>query len=547
MNILMIHGVNTNEDANPNPYSFWETAIINGLQSANYKGAINPTRATYNDIFDKHSDNILVYGAAVAELMASAAWNAVTVPAQPGMVQLTTAPNQPGGGFFSDMRWSAGMVAQWVVEEGLRADCRDRLDQLIQQCKPDVICAHSLGTLLCYDYFSNTNDLRGKSSFNNGILVTFGTQIGNTFVKDRMWGGQVGMINVKMWYNLYNPNDPVFVAPVEVAADNFHQFTTVFGNGGFDESGHDVTQGNGHPGYLDNPITNANIWPALTGGSMANMIARNIKISKRTPKNPSNSISASFALLKRRAKHTYRYHPPRADHPLLKLAPKALKMAVVPPAMDLRSYCLPIRDQGQEGACSGFSTAAFREASHAVATGSNLTDYLSPAYLYARTRIYDHTFPADSGASITDEFYILQNYGVCPEAVLPYLGDPAEATTPASDMAAVPFRLSQPTQVGIDPLSLKSVLASKQTITIGFTVYESFENTGADGIVPMPNTGAEKILGGHGVLVCGYDDVNKWWIVRNQWGASWGANGYCYMPYGYEVYWAEAWTGSPTT
>jgi C1A family cysteine protease len=58
----------------------------------------------------------------------------------------------------------------------------------------------------------------------------------------------------------------------------------------------------------------------------------------------------------------------------------------------------------------------------------------------------------------------------------------------------------------------------------------------------MPNKATEKLLGGHGVLICGYDDDRSVWIVRNQWGD----HGYCYMPYGYESIWTEAWTAVPT-
>ena len=77
-------------------------------------------------------------------------------------------------------------------------------------------------------------------------------------------------------------------------------------------------------------------------------------------------------------------------------------------------------------------------------------------------------------------------------------------------------------------------------------VYESFENPDANGVVPIPNTATESLLGGHGVLVCGYDDTTSRWTIRNQWGQSWGAAGYCYMPYGYETVWTEAWTSVPT-
>jgi hypothetical protein len=246
--------------------------------------------------------------------------------------------------------------------------------------------------------------------------------------------------------------------------------------------------------------------------------------------------------------HRYHYRPPRADHPLLASAPFAHAAApeVLPPSVDLRRLCLPVRDQGQEGACSGFSASAWREVSHAAAAGSPLPGWLSPAYLYARTRIEEGTFPQDAGGSIADEFFILQNFGVCPDSVLLYTGDPTEGPTPVSDVAAVPFRLAPPLQVTIEEIAVKSALANSQAVSIGFTVYESFETPDASGVVPLPNTAREQMLGGHGVLVVGYDDAAQHWIVRNSWGAGWGDGGYVYMPYGYETLWNEAWTGVVT-
>jgi C1A family cysteine protease len=240
----------------------------------------------------------------------------------------------------------------------------------------------------------------------------------------------------------------------------------------------------------------------------------------------------------------YHYRPPPADHPLLLSSPKShnvLTAAPLPPSIDYRSKMLPIRDQGQEGACSGFSTAANREGSLAIA-GQPLPGYLSPAYLYGRTRIAEGSFPADAGATIVDEFGTLQAYGVCPESFLPYQANPAEAPTPAADVAAVPFRIGQPLAVDwSNPANVKQVLASGRLVTIGFSVYQSFESTGSDGIVPAVVPG-EALIGGHGVLVVGYDDVIGWWLVRNQWGQGWGDQGYCYMTYGYEANWCEAWT-----
>src|ERR1700677_5067793 len=164
MNILMIHGVDTNEDANPNPYAAWQTAITNGLNSAGFGGPINAdpvaNGSRYNDIFDKYPDNPILDAIAVTELLASAGWHAVTGAVSEAQLAAVPPPAQPGNGPLDSIRWTAGMVSPWVVESGLRSACRDRLVQQIQAVNPDVIIAHSLGTLLAYDLF--VNDERGK-------------------------------------------------------------------------------------------------------------------------------------------------------------------------------------------------------------------------------------------------------------------------------------------------------------------------------------------------------------------------------------------------
>lgn len=294
MNVLMIHGVNTNEDAVPSPYIAWSAAITAGLKGSGYGDPIaaDPVNdgVRFNDIFVNHSDNPAVYAAAVAELVATWTWHSVfgQLAVQPQMA--VPADQQPSDGVLSAVRWTAGMVAQWVVEDSLRSDCCDRLFSLMQQVKPDVIFAHSLGSLLCYDFLAN--DVRGQKLFKGGTLVTFGSQIGNSFVVDNRWKkAQVGMLNVKNWYNIYNPYDHVFVSPISLASPNYHQFIVnpPFGSGGaFDFDGHQAVKGGGtnsnpYPGYLDNATTNANLWPALAGGTMANLIAANVRTMKHTP------------------------------------------------------------------------------------------------------------------------------------------------------------------------------------------------------------------------------------------------------------------------
>lgn len=242
-------------------------------------------------------------------------------------------------------------------------------------------------------------------------------------------------------------------------------------------------------------------------------------------------------------KHRYLYRPPPKNHPAFL---RACRMgAGAPPAADvadLRPFMMPVRDQGQEGCCSGFSTAALREALRSIALQTLAqTAFLSPAYLYARTRMVEGTFPDDAGATIIDEMNTLENYGVCPETLLPYSGQASEAPNPACDVAAVPFRCGPPQIVSTDPASLESVLAANQPVVFGMPVHPSFESTGSDGMVVAPGPG-EECLGGHALIAVGYIRPSQRVIVRNSWSTSWGDKGYCYMPYSMIASWFESWT-----
>jgi C1A family cysteine protease len=81
---------------------------------------------------------------------------------------------------------------------------------------------------------------------------------------------------------------------------------------------------------------------------------------------------------------------------------------------------------------------------------------------------------------------------------------------------------------------MKGCLASGFPFVIGFTVYESFESdeVAKTGRMPMPAP-REHVLGGHAVMVVGYDDKVERFRMRNSWGTSWGLKGYFTMPYAY--------------
>lgn len=90
-------------------------------------------------------------------------------------------------------------------------------------------------------------------------------------------------------------------------------------------------------------------------------------------------------------------------------------------------------------------------------------------------------------------------------------------------------------------------LLSEMTVPVvaGFPLYESFNNPNSrrTGKVTLPLPG-ESLMGYHAMLIVGFDDDKRTFIVRNSWGTSWGWNnayvsgqsalaGHAIIPYAY--------------
>ena len=43
----------------------------------------------------------------------------------------------------------------------------------------------------------------------------------------------------------------------------------------------------------------------------------------------------------------------------------------------------------------------------------------------------------------------------------------------------------------------------------------------------------EQSIGGHAMMMVGYDDSARLFWIRNSWGNAWGQAGYCQIPYDY--------------
>jgi len=201
------------------------------------------------------------------------------------------------------------------------------------------------------------------------------------------------------------------------------------------------------------------------------------------------------------------------------------------PVVDLRSKLPPIWDQGELGSCTAFALCAAFSYCDPSFNGSKLFQYYNCRYLDQLSG--DNSVVVDDGTTLRQGVTSLKNYGLCKETSWPYdISKYATKPTAGCYTEALNRQVLTATNVTQTLDQMKACLQSGFPFVIGFMVYDSFfSNNG--GNIPLPNTAAESLLGGHAILVVGYDDNTRRWICRNSWGLEWGQSGYFTMPFDY--------------
>lgn len=200
-------------------------------------------------------------------------------------------------------------------------------------------------------------------------------------------------------------------------------------------------------------------------------------------------------------------------------------------SVDNRKWCSPIANQGQLGSCTAFSAVkGVREYLMNKASGTYTP--LSALMFYYEERKEDGTVAYDAGSSITRSATVLKNIGVAKESTWPYNISKFTVAPPAAAYAeSGQFKVSAVKRL-TTLANIKTEVKKGNPVMFGIRVYESFMKH-YDGIIPVPNTVTEKLLGSHAVSCFGFDDAKQVLIMRNSWGTGWGMKGYFTLPYNY--------------
>jgi C1A family cysteine protease len=249
-------------------------------------------------------------------------------------------------------------------------------------------------------------------------------------------------------------------------------------------------------------------------------------------------------------KRRYNWRPDKPDirdhkYSLTRLA---APLPAIPAIVDLSSGFPPVFDQGDIGSCTGNGCAAAYDylelleqrqklpvtAAHEEFQGAY--DNASRLFIYYNERALEGTVSQDAGAEIRDGIKVLNQTGVCRESVWPY-GDPNVFVKP-SDAAYAEAALHKIVNYQrLESLDdVRHCIASGYPVVIGFSVYTQFESDemAATGELQLPGP-SDQLLGGHCVVISGYNDTASRVRCRNSWGTGWGigGSGYFHMPYAY--------------
>ncbi len=205
-----------------------------------------------------------------------------------------------------------------------------------------------------------------------------------------------------------------------------------------------------------------------------------------------------------------------------------------------------IRDQGDEGACTGFGLACVVNylfwVRHSRAAREDRFARVSPRMLYELARRYDE-WPGEryDGSSCRGALKGWQKHGVCSEDLWRYRNDAGEVALVAPKAGWDADAVTRPLGVyyRIDKRSVVDLQAALQeigAIYVSAQVHDGWDRVGQQGL-PTSHEGLPVIdkpkdpkkLGGHAFALVGYNAHG--FIVQNSWGPGWGASGFAVLPY----------------
>lgn len=213
----------------------------------------------------------------------------------------------------------------------------------------------------------------------------------------------------------------------------------------------------------------------------------------------------------------------------------------LPRSVDMADRMPPAGNQGKQSSCVawavGYACKSYQEkyeenSSYWNSGAINNNAVFSPAFIYNQINN-----GVDGGSLFVDALNVLSQQGAVKWADMPY-NERDYLTRPNNDIKtkAKKYKIDFWRRVNFaDIKEVKAQLNAGFPVIIGAMIDQGFVNNGRN------NSGQDFVwtsasgerLGGHAMLVVGYDDNKNAFKILNSWGQHWGNRGYCWISYSF--------------
>lgn len=201
--------------------------------------------------------------------------------------------------------------------------------------------------------------------------------------------------------------------------------------------------------------------------------------------------------------------------------------------IDLRQWDSIVEDQGQLNSCVGNAMTNCYEIM-LNKQFPNKFSHLSRLFVYYHTRLIEKSLEIDEGIEyIRNSIMAVKRYGICTEELWPYdIKKFKEQPTSNCYLDAATRRIDE-YQILFSFQDMFEILNDYKPIIIATKIYESFMYIdNKNPVIPYPDD-RDLLLGGHAMVVLGYNLSKRQFLVKNSFGLDWGDNGYCWMTFDY--------------
>jgi len=145
----------------------------------------------------------------------------------------------------------------------------------------------------------------------------------------------------------------------------------------------------------------------------------------------------------------------------------------------------------------------------------------------------DSAFNDDPGATIYETLKILKKKGSCPEFLYTYNKNNF-TKIPDNNLLNFASKCKLLNFTKIYRFNIKQYLLNDNPVICGIKIFNSFhsDKTIRTGIIDLPHK-LDYLLGGHSIVIIGFNNYIDSYIFINSWGTSWGNKGLGIIPYTY--------------